>query len=182
MKPQRFIRVLTKQERQDVDNLFRKGDGNRVRRRANAIRLSDLGYSVTQISQVLGCNRQSIHNWFNAFEANGCQGLIEKPRSGRPPTATADYRSRLVEVIKANPRDMGYPFTVWTITRIRAHMAREMSILLSESRVRQIMKEQGLVFKRPKHTLVNKQDKDAFAAVRDILQQAKKSPWNPVPK
>lgn len=61
-------------------------------------------------------------------------------------------------------------------------MARDIGILLSESRVQQIMKEQGLVFKRPKHTLAKKQDKDAFAAVRDILEQAKKSPWNPVPK
>lgn len=71
---------------------------------------------------------------------------------------------------------MGYPFTVWTITRIQTHIAREMGILLSESGVRQIMKEQGLVFKRPKHSLNKKQSKDAFAAVRDILEQAKKSP------
>jgi transposase len=181
MKPQRFIRALTKQERQDIENLFRKGRGNRVRKRAHAIRLSTQGYSVTQISEILGCNRQSIHNWYDAFESQGCQGLFDKNRSGRPPTATPDYRNRLIEVIKANPKDMGYPFTVWTITRIRAHMAREMGILLSESRVRQIMKEQALVFKRPKHTLAKKQDKDAFAAVREILDQAKKGPWNPVP-
>jgi transposase len=181
MKPRRFIRTLTKQERQDVEQLFRKGRGNRVRKRAHAIRLSALGYSITQISEILGCNRQSIHNWFDAFESQGCQGLFEKHRSGRPPTATPDYRGKLVEVIKANPRDIGYPFTVWTITRIRAHMAREIGILLSESRVRQIMKEQGLVFKRPKHTLAKKRDKDAFAAVRDILEQAKKNPWNSVP-
>lgn len=181
MKPQRFIRTLTKQERQDIENLFRKGRGNRVRKRANAIRLSALGYSVTQISEILGCNRQSIHNWYDAFELQGCQGLFDKNRSGRPPTATPDYRNRLIEVIKANPKDMGYPFTVWTITRIRAHMAREMGILLSESRVRQIMKEQALVFKRPKHTLAKKQDKDAFATVRYILDKAKKGHWNPVP-
>lgn len=180
MKPQRFIRSLTKKERQDVEQLFRKGRSNRVRTRANAVRLSAMGYSVTRISEVLGCNRQSIHNWFDAFETQGCQGLFDKHRCGRPPIATPDYRNRLIEVIKANPKDMGYPFTVWTITRIRAHMAREMSILLSESRVRQIMKEQGLVFKRPKHTLAKKQDKDAFASVRDILEQAKKGHWNPV--
>ena len=53
-------------------------------------------------------------------------------------------------------------------------MAREMKILLSESRVRQIMKEEGLVFKHPKHTLAQKRDKDAFAEVRDILEQVKK--------
>jgi len=60
-------------------------------------------------------------------------------------------------------------------------MAREIRILLSDSRVRQIMKEEDLVFKRPKHTLAQKSDKDAFAEVQDILEQVKKSPWNPVP-
>jgi transposase len=181
MKPQRFIRDLTKAERQEVENMFRKGPNNRVRKRANAVRLSALGYTVTQIMEILGCNRQSIHNWFCTFEAQGCQGLYDKPRSGRPAIATVDYRTRLVEAIKTNPRKMGYPFTVWTLTRIRAHMAREMQILLSESRVRQIMKEEGLVFKRPKHTLAQKRDPDAFAEVRDVLEQVKKSPWNPVP-
>jgi len=106
----------------------------------------------------------------------------DKHREGRPIVATAEYRSRLVDAMKTNPRQMGYPFTVWTITRIRAHMARELKILLSESRVRQIMKEEGLAFKRPKHTLAQKRDKDGFAEVRDLLEQVKKSPWNPIPK
>jgi transposase len=181
MKPQRFIRKLTKTERQEVENLFRKGPNNRIRKRAHAIRLSAMGYTVTQIAEILGCNRQSVHNWFDMFEQDGPQGLCDKPRSGRPAIATIDYRTKLVEAIRTNPRKIGYPFTVWTLTRIRAHMAREMRILLSESRVRQIMKEQGLVFKRPKHTLDQKRDQDAFAEVRDVLEQVKKSPWNPVP-
>ena len=181
MRPQRFIRTLTKTERQEVEKLFHRGPNNRTRKRAQAIRLSAMGYTITQIVEILGCNRQSIHNWFDTFETQGCQGLYDRPRSGRPVTATLDYRQRLVEAIKTNPRKMGYPFTVWTLTRVRAHMAREMKILLSESRVRQIMKEERLVFKRPKHTLAQKRDKDAFAEVRGILEQIKKSPWNPVP-
>lgn len=175
MRPQRFIRTMTKIKGQEIEQLFRRGPNNRVRKRAQAIRLSAMGYTVTQIVEILGCNRQSIHNWFDLFEAQGCQGIYDKPRSGRPVIATVDYRTRLVEAIKTNPRKMGYPFTVWTLTRIRAHMAREMRILLSESRVRQIMKEEGLVFKRPKHTLAQKRDKDAFAEVRGILEQVKKN-------
>ena len=181
MRPQRFIRSLTKTERQEIEELYRRGANNRVRKRAQAIRLSAMGYTVTQIVEILGCNRQSIHNWFDLFEAKGCQGLYDNPRPGRPVIATLDYRTRLVEAIKTNPRKMGYPFTVWTLTRIRAHLARETRVLLSESRVRQIMKEEGLVFKRPKHTLARKRDQDAFAEVQGILEQLKKSPWNPVP-
>jgi transposase len=181
MRPQRFIRSLTKTERQEIEELYRRGPNHRVRKRAQAIRLSAMDYTVTQIMQILGCNRQSIHNWFDLFEAQGCPGLCDKPRSGRPVIATVDYRRRLVEAIKTNPRKMGYPFTVWTLTRIRAHLARETRVLLSESRVRQIMKEERLVFKRPKHTLAQKRDQDAFTEVQDLLEQVKKSPWNPVP-
>ena len=181
MKPPRYIRSLSAKERWEIEELFRRGPNARVRRRAQAIRLSTMGYSVAQIVEIIGRNRQTVHNWFNAFEADGCQALFDKPRSGRPAIATVDYRWRLVQAIKTNPKDLSYPFTVWTVTRIRAHMAKEINILLSESRVRQIMKEEGLVFKRPKHTLANKRDADAFAEVRDILDRAKKNPWNPVP-
>jgi putative transposase len=181
MKPPRFVRPLTAKQRCQVEELFHRGPNARVRRRTQAVRLSAMGYSVSQIVEILGCSRQTVHNWLNAFEARGCEGLFDKPRSGRPVTATVDYRSRLVQAVRTNPRDFSYPFTVWTVTRLRAHMAKEMNILLSESRVRQIMKQEGLAFKRPKHTLAKKRDEDAFAGVRDLLDQAKKSPWNPVP-
>jgi hypothetical protein len=65
MKPQRFIRTLTKTERQEIEELYRRGLNNRVRKRAYAIRLSAMGYMVTQIAEILACNRQSIHNWFD---------------------------------------------------------------------------------------------------------------------
>lgn len=96
MRPQRFIRKLTKKERQEIENLYRKGQNNRVRKRAQAIRLSAMGYAVPQILEILGCNYQNIHNWFNSFEQHGLQGLFDRPHNGRPVIADADYISRLV--------------------------------------------------------------------------------------
>jgi transposase len=181
MLPRRFVRSLTTAETRQIEQLFRSAAQPRVRRRANTIRLSSLGYTVGEIAEVTGCTRQTVRNCFDYFESGGIDALHDKPRSGRPPKATPDYRARLVKAVKTSPKEFGYPFTVWTVTRLRAHMAREMDVLLSEGRVRQIMKEEGLVFKRPKHTLRGKRDEDAFAAVRGLLDQFKKSPWNPIP-
>ena len=181
MKPPRFIRSLTRAQQDEVEELYRHGPNARIRRRAQAVRLSSMGYAVPQITEILGCNQQSIHNWLTAFEKGRGEALTDKPRSGRPVIATAQYRACLLQAVKTAPKDLGYPFTVWTITRLRAHVARKTRILLSESRVRQIMKEEELVFKRPRHTLRHKRDPDAFAAVRDILDRAKKNAWNPVP-
>lgn len=182
MTPHRFVRSLTPEEQQEVEDLFRHGPNARTRRRAEAVRLSAKGYPVPEIADILGCNPQSVHNWLNAFEQQGTAGLIEKPRSGRPAVATGDYRRRLVEAVQADPRVFNYPFSVWTVTRLRAHVARETGILLGETRVRQIMKEEGLVFKRPKHTLAEKRDPKAFAEVQAILDHLKKSPWNLAPE
>lgn len=181
MRPPRYVRPLTNEERDAIENLYRHGPNGRIRKRAQAIRLSALGYDAPEIAGILGCNRQSIHNWINAFETAGLDALADKSRSGRPPIATAEYRKQLIKAIKVNPHDLGYPFTVWTVTRIRAHLARELHILLSESRVRQIMAEEQLVFKCPKHSLADKRNPDAFAAVRQILDELKKMPWIPVP-
>ncbi len=83
MKPQRFNRSPTKIERQEVEKLYRHGPNNRICKRAHAIRLSAMDSTVTQIAEILGCNRQSIHNWFDLFEAQGYQGFYDKPRSGK---------------------------------------------------------------------------------------------------
>ena len=181
MKPHRFVRRPSPAKKRRIEELFRRGPNHRVRRRANAVRLSAIGYTVPQITEVLGCNQQSVRNWFDAFESGGADALFDKPRSGCPPKATPDYRARLVEIIRISPSEFGYPFTVWSVVRLRAHMAREMDILLGDCRIRQIMKEEGLVFKRPKHSLKEKRDPKAFAAVKRHLDAVKKSPWNPVP-
>ncbi len=181
MMPHRFVRRLTAAEERTIEQLFKRSPDVRVRRRANAVRLSALGYTVPQIAQVTGSWPQTVRNAFDRFESGGAAALSDRPRSGRPPKATPEYRARLVEAVKTDPRKLGYPFTVWTVVRLRAHMAREMDVLVSEARVRQIMKAENLVFKRPKHTLKGKRDEDAFRAVRGLLDRFKKSPWNPIP-
>lgn len=181
MRPHRFVRSLTKVEERRIEELHRRGRNRRVRRRAQAIRLSAKGYTVQEIAEIIGCIVQSVHNWLNAFEEDGCKALEDRSRSGRPAIVTPDYRARLVEVVKTDPQEFAYPFTVWSVVRLRAHMAREMHVLLSDTHIRRVMKEEGLVFKRPKHSLREKRDSDAFAEVRDILERVKKSPWNPVP-
>ncbi len=71
------------------------------------------------------------------------------------------------------------------MARLRAHLAKLTGQLLSDSRLRQIMGEQDLAYKRPKHALDGKRESqghaDAFAAVRHLLDELKKSPWNPAP-
>jgi len=182
MRPPRILRSLTDSEQQAIQELHRHDPRHRVRCRANAIRLGSLGYAVREIATVLGVGFQTVHSWFDAFEAQGVTGLFDKPKSGAPPKAGPDYRQHLRDALAVNPKDLGYPFTTWSVTRLRAHMAKQTGVLLGEDRVRQLIKAENYTFKRPKHTLKGKRDEAAFAEVQEALDDVKKKSWVPTPR
>ena len=101
MMPHRFVHPLKRLEQRQIEELFRRGPNARTRRRAQAIRLSARGYSVPEVADILGCNVQSVRNWFDAFESGGTAALLDRPRSGRPVMATVVYRQRLVRAIQS---------------------------------------------------------------------------------
>lgn len=82
MTPQRFVRPLTATEKRQIEQLFRHGPSARTSKRAHAIRLSALEYSVPWIVEIPGCTRQTIHNWIDAFEQSGGDTLCDKPVPG----------------------------------------------------------------------------------------------------
>ena len=82
--------------------------------------------------------------------------MADRPRSGRPSKVTARYRERLREVLEQEPSAHGYDFTIWTIGRLRAHLAKETGIEISESRMSKLLKEEGYRYRRPKQDLTKR--------------------------
>ena len=78
------------------------------------------------------------------------------------------------EVIEQEPADLGYGFAVWTVDRLRAHLAQETGLELSEPAFRALLKRQGYRYRRPKHDLGHLQDPAAKADADELLNQLKK--------
>jgi transposase len=103
------------------------------------------------------------------------EALADKPRSGRPSKSEDAYSLLLEAVVEKAPTELGYNFAIWTIDRLRAHLAKETGIDLSdESRFRALLKRKGYRYRRPKHDLGHLQDKDAKAVAREQLEELKK--------
>ena len=62
----------------------------------------------------------------------------------------------------------------WTIDRLRAHLAKETGIELSESRFRALLKREGFRYRRPKYDLSHLQDPEAKAQADELLEGLKK--------
>ena len=70
-----------------------------------------------------------------------------------------------------------YGFSVGSLARLNAHLAREMKISFSEDQLGRILHAEGFSVQRPKHTLQGKRDEAAYEKARRQLKRLKKGRW-----
>jgi transposase len=116
----------------------------------------------------------TVYAWIKRWRQGGIEALATQPRSGRPPKADPAYSQLLGELLEKEPAELGYGFMMWTIDRLRAHLAKETGIELSESRFRALLKREGFRYRRPKYDLHHLQDPVAKQQADELLAELKK--------
>jgi transposase len=157
-----------------LEQAIRRDERPEVRQRATAIRMLHLGKHPSEVAEALVVSLPTIYNWHARFRKAGLEGLANRPKSGRPGIADEAYCRVLEETLEQSPADLGYAFTVWTVKRLRDHLEKQTGKLLSESRLRHLLREKNYRYKRPKHDLHHLQDPEAKEQARDLLEELKK--------
>ena len=165
---------LSEAELKELEKAIRKDKRPGVRNRAIVVRLLHLGYPAEEIAEMQAISKPTVYAYYHRWEEGGIDALVDKPRSGRPPKVTASYRERLRAVLEQEPSNYGYDFTIWTIGRLRAHLAKETGIEISESRMNELLKEEGYRYRRPKQDLSHLQDQEAKKRAAELLKELKK--------
>lgn len=153
-----------------------KSNNAKEAKRASVIYSLHLGYAPQEVARLHAVSGATIYNHYHRFQAEGMQGLVNKPKSGRPPKANADYRERLEEVVERDPRELGLGFSVWTLPSLQAYMAGETGVKLSQNRLSEVLQAMGYVYRRPKKDLGHKHDPQLRQQVREALEAVKKAP------
>ena len=68
-------------------------------------------------------------------------------RSGRPPTYSAEERSRVIRTALTRPAELGLPFACWTLDRLVAHLS-EQGLGMRRRRISEILIDEGLKWRR----------------------------------
>src|SRR4051794_33161956 len=93
------LRELTAEERQALEQLAasRTAQARLVERARILLAIAD-GRRPGQVAKDLGVSRPTVYTWIHRFNDRGLQGLEDQPRSGRPPTYTAEQRAEVIAV------------------------------------------------------------------------------------
>ena len=170
-----FVRRLTRSERAAIRKLRKRPPSLGVYRRAQAVHLSSQRLKVHEIAEIVSRSRQTVTRWLHQFDAGGLPALWPGKSTGRPPKADAEFQAALAHAVEQNPRDLGYPFTRWSVDLLTEHLRRTMHIDVSYSTVYHTLKRLGYRYGRPKLDLKHRQDpKDVARAKRQKRAALKK--------
>lgn len=129
----------------------------RVSERAHFVLLSAQGYSPPEIGRLMGYDVQTVRTWLTAYQRQGCAGLEDAPRSGRPPKDR-----HLMAVVQAQagqpPPNFGYLQSCWTVALLVLHLAGRFRLTVSASRVRRALHQAEFCWKRPKLVPARRRD------------------------
>ena len=170
-----FVRRLSRGERNTVRKLRKRPPSHGVFLRARAVHFSSQRLTAEQIAPIVARDRSTVYRWLRAFDADGLAALWPGKSSGRPPKADADFQAALAQAVEQNPRDLGYPFTRWTVDLLAEHLRRTTHVQVSPSTVRNTLKRIGCRYGRPKLDLKHRQDpREVARAKRQKTRALKK--------
>jgi len=158
----------------EIETAVKKDKRPEVRQRATAIRLLHLGYKAEEVADMLGVSKPSVYGWFNRWQAEGIEGLVNRPKNPRKRKASEAYCQALEEALEQEPATFGYTFPIWTTERLRDHLEGQTGIRLSVNWLNEVIRQRGYVYRRPKHDLTNLQDQDAKKQAADLLDELKR--------
>jgi transposase len=168
------VRALTDEEQAQLRRLAGKGRDARVVRRAQVIRLSAQRMCPHQIASVLDRSWSGVRKTINRFNREGMASLADKPHRGRPRKADDRYVALLKEAVRQSPRALGYVFNAWTLDRLREHLALKTRVILSNARLSALMRENRIVYRRPKHGMSHLRDQAEYDEKKAFLAFVKR--------
>lgn len=146
------IRLSTK-ERKTLLNYYRKSNDPAIRLRAHVLLLLDDGYPWNAIQSVLYTSPSTIARWKQRYEQEGLSAIVGESR-GRPKVFLVWWLTVVVHwVTQKTPRDFGFLRSRWSCATVVLLLLEKHHLQVSAETVRRWLREERLVWRRPRPIL-----------------------------
>lgn len=107
--------TLSTHERAELEKLARarKAPLRMVQRACIVLAAADGRYNA-QIAREVGVHVDTVRTWRGRFATDGLKGLVDRPRSGRPPVFTATVVAGVKALACSLPAEHGLPLSRWS--------------------------------------------------------------------
>ena len=124
-----------------LDTFVKQTKAARVFRRAQAVREVVKGQRLQTVSDTLSFTYSALRKWVHRFAHHGTPGLMDHPRSGRPPTITCELEQHLQRLVEQDPLEHGSLHSQWSCRALATVFARATGVHLGRASVCGLLKK-----------------------------------------
>ena len=124
-----------------LDTFLKQTKEARVFRRAQAVRDVVKGRRIQNVSDTLQFTYAALRKWVHRFANQGTQGLVDRPRSGRPPKITCELEKHLNRLVDQDPLQHGSLHSQWSCHELAMVLAQQTGVPLGRESVRGVLKK-----------------------------------------
>jgi len=124
-----------------LDTVLKQTKEARVFRRAQAVREVVKGTRLQTVSATLAFTYSALSKWVHRFAHEGARGLVDRPRSGRPPKVTCALERHLHHLVEQDPLQHGSLYSQWSCRELATVLAHQTGIQLGCESVRRVLKK-----------------------------------------
>ncbi|WP_019503786.1 IS630 family transposase [Pleurocapsa sp. PCC 7319] len=137
----RYIKGLNKDTLKLLKRIYQQSKYYQVRQRAHCIKLSYQGYKISELREIFQVSRNTIYNWFNAWESSKFSGLYNSPGRGRKKLFTVEQQQQIKNWVKDTPKNL---------EKVQSKILREWGNTVSKKTIKRIIKSAYMGWSRIK--------------------------------
>src|SRR6266705_898817 len=88
------------------------------------------GQHVSAVSATFHLANSALRKWVQRFAHEGPQGLLDRARSGRPPTVTCELEQHLNRLVDQDPLEHGSLYAPWSCRELATVLAQQTGVQL----------------------------------------------------
>jgi transposase len=136
----------------------------RAARRMLAIALVLEGADRTTAARSCGMDRQTLRDWVHRYNAEGLEGLSNRPSPGRPPRLTPEQKAALAARVEAGPDPKLDGVVRWRRKDLKRWLEAEFDMVMHERTVGKHLHAQRYrrLSVRPRHPKADEAAQEAF--------------------
>ena len=133
-------------------------------RRMLALALVLEGVSRATAARSCGMDRQSLRDWVHRYNAEGLEGLSDRPRSGRPSLLTPTQMADLEQVIAAGPDPAVDGVVRWRCVDLQRVVDERFEVEIAERTMAKLVHKLGFsrLSPRPRHPKADVAAQEAY--------------------
>src|SRR5689334_4988445 len=160
--------------------LARRERDGRVSARLLALANALDGMSREEAARAAGMDRQTLRDWVHRYNAEGVEGLRDRPRSGRKPRLTPAQGAELAAVVERGPDPDRDGVVRWRRVDLQALIEARFAVRPHERTVGKVLRRLGFVrlSVRPRHPKADAAAQEAFKKASPIWY-ARRCPSTP---